>query len=105
MRISGWSSDVCSSDLQRLGQRAGRSVPLQERTRARWGLAWNAGSRPSAFLQGSTRDPPRPARDPRAETGRESCRERVCQDVEISVVGVYLRKKQFTTQPKPDDSI
>src|SRR3546814_11869823 len=30
----------------------------------------------------------------RHKIGRASCRERVCQYVEISVVGVYLKKKQ-----------
>src|SRR3546814_12887245 len=77
MRISDWSSDVCSSDLS-----------------ARWRRALARASPPRAD---------RPARGRRcraaaprrrsAEIGRASCRERVCQYVSISVVAVSLKKK------------
>src|SRR3546814_17751182 len=36
---------------------------------------------------------PTPIFSPLEQTGRESCRERVCQYVEISVVAVSLKKK------------
>src|SRR3546814_19791437 len=36
------------------------------------------------------------------EIGRASCRERVCQNVYISVVAVPLKKKKYTMQKKYD---
>src|SRR3546814_6448650 len=66
MRISDWSSDVCSSDLT-LGAAvefgAGRLLPP-----ARVGAHGDLGSR-----QG------RPGQAAAREIGRASCRERVCQ--------------------------
>src|SRR3546814_12993035 len=38
------------------------------------------------------------AGDLSTEIGRASCRARVCQDVEISVVAVALKKKTITTE-------
>src|SRR3546814_17573537 len=84
MRISDWSSDVCSSDLLAIlfrqrprpdvgqpapGIAAGRVVP-QRLAVVRVGLVETAG-----------------------EIGRASCRERVGQYVSISVVAVSLQKK------------
>src|SRR3546814_18409821 len=43
-------------------------------------------------------------RRPRAQIGRASCRERVCQYVEISVVAVSLKKKNTTTDSKAQPS-
>src|SRR3546814_18692458 len=37
------------------------------------------------------------AKHPGGKIGRASCRERVCQDVSISVVAVLLKKKQIKT--------
>src|SRR3546814_2395626 len=68
MRISDWSSDVCSSDLSRQRARG-------ESTRLGAGLL---GER------GELRDDPEIGLDPRphaGEIGRASCRERVCQYV------------------------
>src|SRR3546814_19583557 len=91
MRISDWSSDVCSSDLQAaIGCRLDAS---------RFCLV-DLAADGIAIL--------RPARDKLAieiqlvfiriaaierEIGRASCRERVCQYVSISVVAVSLKKK------------
>src|SRR3546814_18803140 len=107
MRISDWSSDVCSSDLigfvmqsvdraavvvvahtaletrvragarivHRLAQRFDR-----ERFRRQRETRHAGGAQPP--LTGGT-----------TETGRASCRERVCQYVEISVVAVSLKNK------------
>src|SRR3546814_13203859 len=105
MRISDWSSDVCSSDLTRLGdERFGQRVfadlveargqpqhlglvepanadRLVERGPAlgeRAGLVHDPGVDPAAVFD---------------QIGRASCRERVCQYVSISVVAVSLQKK------------
>src|SRR3546814_10451190 len=67
MRISDWSSDVCSSDLA-------RPLARPER-RARPRLA--AAGQPTALVADAARE--REAhRAPQAEIGRASCRERVC---------------------------
>src|SRR3546814_16013251 len=88
MRISYWSSDVCSSDLQH--RRAALEFALEPvATRQRARIADNGGGRhraAQAHLQ----------RHHGAQIGRASCRERVCQYVWISVVAVSL--KQNTTQ-------
>src|SRR3546814_14662430 len=77
LRISDWSSDVCSSDLWRLRFR--RSDQLHRagarHGRRHWGRA-PAGLRPADLR----------------EIGRASCRERVCPYVSISVVAVSLNK-------------
>src|SRR3546814_7475993 len=71
MRISDWSSDVCSSDLVRMGScgfwRAEATHPrstirrLNSASSSGWRISWKV--------------------DPCLEIGRESCRERVCQYV------------------------
>src|SRR3546814_4684000 len=75
MRISDWSSDVCSSDLQLLhhaADRRGRQMePRQLRDRPR---THRADDRFSESRGGGHR------RDI-AKIGRASCRERVCQYV------------------------
>src|SRR3546814_1827800 len=60
MRISDWSSDVCSSDL--LDRREGAVVEIGLHPRQRG-------------------DEARIARSPGSKIGRASCRERVCQYV------------------------
>src|SRR3546814_1812881 len=67
MRISDWSSDVCSSDLDGPGGRRGRSRAPRRR-RGRVGSSGPAGG-------------PAHADAPGDEIGRASCRERVCQYV------------------------
>src|SRR3546814_16296801 len=94
MRISDWSSDVCSSDL---GARllppaaATRRVPCWRRACRRAPRAPSASARRRAGPAGPSSAPPRlPDRD---QIGRASCRDRVCQYVSISVVAVSLKKK------------
>src|SRR3546814_10119369 len=86
MRIMDWSSDVCSSDLL--------DAAVPEHSEKAFRLP-NSGQR----IYGSQSvlvDPFFPIFDAaRAQVriGRASCRERVCQYVEISVVDVPLKKK------------
>src|SRR3546814_17073900 len=81
MRISDWSSDVCSSDLlstDDLRIEAGcRLVGVNDLDAD---IAANGGAARFGVEIG--------------QIGRASCRERVCQYVEISVVAVSLQKKQ-----------
>src|SRR3546814_15906581 len=102
MRISDWSSDVCSSDL---------------RMRRRWDQP-SAVSAATADGGAATAQPDRRGGGCRGkawprgvevendmgrlvEIGRASCRERVCQYVLISVVAVYLTQKTTQTTPTP----
>src|SRR3546814_1653575 len=74
MRISDWSSDVCSSDL---GAR-GLSAPLKV------GLSWGAQPAGHADAIDASRHLARTGRwlcTKRTQIGRASCRERVCQYV------------------------
>src|SRR3546814_18162283 len=103
MRISDWSSDVCSSDLV--------SVWAFRRTWNGWIIAWML---PGAALGVAAgwfyADRVNEAQLMAAlgaitlafglyrlwiEIGRASCRERVCQIVEISVGVESLKKKQY----------
>src|SRR3546814_15816571 len=112
MRISDWSSDVCSSDL------AGLSVDWAEHSAAR--LPGNAEIALFRIAQEGINNILKHARashvrlelvvsDDRAslrvedngggfaleqQIGRASCRERVCQYVENSVVAGSLKKKK-----------
>src|SRR3546814_20320959 len=102
MRISDWSSDVCSSDLRAgTAQEGGAQGPPDAEARGA------ALSHPARLLEPRRRDP-RPllrhrhhrrgreaarATFYREQTGRASCRDRVCQYVEYSVVTVTLKKK------------
>src|SRR3546814_11284206 len=109
MRISDWSSDVCSSDLARLGLRPGRvtgklDVARLVRMNLPPGVAPDTpGARAPRIarmrerLRGAANDDPHgdaPAyaelhclsdfsflRGAASEIGRASCRERVCQSV------------------------
>src|SRR3546814_18307475 len=100
MRISDWSSDVCSSDLPRNGVlhhgAAGRrdtqglrssQIHIRKRLAARHvlaaedALAKTIGQAHLGQLQFH-------------QIGSASCRERVCQYVKISVVAVSLKKQK-----------
>src|SRR3546814_21021969 len=97
MRISEWSSDVCSSDLARVAD-LDVSVEYAEFPRqvlaaadvvctltpSKEPIARGAWFRPGLHLNAV------------GELGRASCRERVCQYVSIWVVAVPLQK---TNQP------
>src|SRR3546814_12199218 len=100
MRISDWSSDVCSSDLITLGDRT-LAIVLQRHPRARRLTlrlapdasevritmpAWARSAEAIAFAHARrdwlgaqlTRIPQRRSTGPGDEIGRASCRERVC---------------------------
>src|SRR3546814_7070638 len=69
MRISDWSSDVCSSDLQ---------VLYLEDMKTQW----EGETEPAvATPDGVPADVPPPDGEGQVEIGRASCRERVCQYV------------------------
>src|SRR3546814_7059772 len=80
MRISDWSSDVCSSDLPPLESMACGVLPLCSNRSAIPEVVGEAGvlldpDHPEAFT-----DALRQAiEDPAWEIGRASCRERACQ--------------------------
>src|SRR3546814_7345074 len=92
MRISDWSSDVCSSDLDQeidpalrhpvgravVGERGGEAEPVAQGERA--DLDFGEQLRVTAH-GGSSAFPGRRERVGCPEIGRESCRERVCQYV------------------------
>src|SRR3546814_20608488 len=97
MRISDWSSDVCSSDLPgtRTGLGRGHEIALLPLAivvaapEAGVGAWVNGLSLASlAFLGGLAVD----------EIGRASCRERMCKYVENSVDAVTLKKKQYSVK-------
>src|SRR3546814_18700417 len=92
MRISDWSSDVCSSDLSQFSMRSldsnttGPSVPDR---RADSSNVLGAQCNPHTALSLDTH--PRGASRP---IGRASCRERVWQYVKHSgVAGTLIKKK------------
>src|SRR3546814_16291331 len=94
MRISDWSSDVCSSDLADAGPAMSSSARRRSRTRScRCGCSVR---RPAAARRSGARTRARGC----AEIGRASCRERVCQYVSISVVAVSLKNKKQTEETK-----
>src|SRR3546814_12505738 len=94
MRISDWSSDACSSDLQaemdRISASREASQPLRSKTggstfknpegRKAWQLVDAAGCR--GLMVGGAQ-----------EIGRASCRARACQYVRYAVGAVSLNKQ------------
>src|SRR3546814_12471609 len=103
MRISDWSSDVCSSDLNRVRvvdeEQEDVAIGRIERRRVAADVdigiivhvrpvehAWNLPPGLPDAISGDLHHRS-------DEIGRASCRERVCQYVEISVVAVSLKKK------------
>src|SRR3546814_20481809 len=118
MRISDWSSDVCSSDLGPVDDtqamaanvaalwRSGRAAAIGAAARSHvvarysWTRTFERllGEIYPAALRHAAMRAPDPRLEVRREIGRASCRERVCQYVEISVVAVDLKKKHHTIQ-------
>src|SRR3546814_12550353 len=113
MRISDWSSDVCSSDLvdvtplanhvelHRLAQPPRRDAEFQGTRIVH--LAAIDGQHDIARLEAGAIG--RAAAidglaQPAAEIGRASCRERVCQYVSISVAAGSLKKKKTNNTTK-----
>src|SRR3546814_16560465 len=95
MRISDWSSDVCSSDLSLLALSRQNLPQLRteaaENRSARGAYRLKAAEAPrKVVLIASGSEVPLALK---TEIGRASCRERVCQYVLISVVAVALKKK------------
>src|SRR3546814_17094772 len=93
MRISDWSSDVCSSDLKRRPVRRQPHGTTRAHRRECRRSARNA--RPRRYFGAETRPD---ALFAAAEIGRASWRERVCKYVSISVVAVSLQKQQKDSQ-------
>src|SRR3546814_19368916 len=110
MRISDWSSDVCSSDLpQQVTKTLGADVlrlwvaasdysgeiAISDKLLARMADAYRRIRNTARYLLGSFKDFD-PATDlvapDQLEIGRASCRERVRRYVENSVVAVSLKK-------------
>src|SRR3546814_11321570 len=103
MRISDWSSDVCSSDLQDPGLVELR-LPDRDRARLEVHVAQIESGEFAAAQTGTIGQKHHGVEDHRSQRciwrrvgtgkiGRASCRERVCQYVSISVVAVSLKKK------------
>src|SRR3546814_14407170 len=96
MRISDWSSDVCSSDLDD-GAEKNEEIGDRISEEALFGLHRITLARAArADLDRQQHEHGRQDRRGPAieQIGRASCRERVCQYVSISVVAVFLQKKQ-----------
>src|SRR3546814_14605127 len=112
MRISDWSSDVCSSDLMGVAEPAhredrSRRDQRQAASAAEVGVELRDAPRAGGPLDGKGRAVemlfgPSLACDVAddhgtpvpGKTGRASCRERLCQYGVISVVAVLLTKKK-----------
>src|SRR3546814_11375090 len=107
MRISDWSSDVCSSDLNCPGARSwtgastradfSRSEQAEARTSVRRMATqrpWNTILPTINLLQQPAANACHcgPATPMPIEIGRASCRERVCHFFYIPVVAVFLKK-------------
>src|SRR3546814_11594146 len=91
MRISDWSSDVCSSDLHLRSAPAELFRQVVELLQA---LVMQHQADGFGVARLALDLGPEPER--RGQIGRASCRERVCQYVSISVVAVSLKKKKQT---------
>src|SRR3546814_18047037 len=85
LRISDWSSDVCSSDLPGAGGSHPHPCRQPQQPHGR-GCGDGQGHCEAAA--------PKSADRVQTEIGSASCRERVCQSVEISGVAVSLKKKK-----------
>src|SRR3546814_15688041 len=108
MRISDWSSDVCSSDLNWIYFNH-RVIPQANSARSHQGCgiggpatapgagattADGAGAAPSIGGAINSDASPTGSTWRIEQLGRASCRGRVCQYVEISVVAGTLKKKE-----------
>src|SRR3546814_9602777 len=92
MRISDWSSDVCSSDLHEMNQ--GHGLLISSLISQCWDME-NVAQQYKEFS--ATFSPMleavNPHTRPSQEIGRASCRERVCQYGQIPVVAFTLKQK------------
>src|SRR3546814_15448408 len=87
MRISDWSSDVCSSDL--LSHMPAEINASEVASVVGMALFLSFAATLYPAWRAASLDP---------EIGRASCRERVCQYVSISVVAVSLKTKNNRSQ-------
>src|SRR3546814_14766087 len=111
MRISDWSSDVCSSDLPlaaagqfgRYARTSGMNFGADMMRDEADDAFAIGGAQPGAAIRDALAEPVDPEAavriehdldDLRVEIGRASCRERVGQYGYISVVAVSLKKKK-----------
>src|SRR3546814_16188549 len=108
LRISDWSSDVCSSDLESLRDVVKKLMPTVQSV----SLGVEVEASRDIFSKGvSIKIDDGVLTDVldkghgmqrslvfSLQIGRASCRERVCQYVSIPVVAVYLKKKHDTKQ-------
>src|SRR3546814_16088932 len=92
MRISDWSSDVCSSDLP--GATDHHGLLRARGPQAAQHFAVVAVLEHDAAVAMPQRQAIQRGHHLPDQIGRASCRERVCQYVEISVVAVTLKKKK-----------
>src|SRR3546814_18485755 len=105
MRISDWSSDVCSSDLldewraaAARGHELGNHTLFHQCSGSGEDRDWVAPHRdldstPAARMRDQV--PLANTMLAAIETGRAACRDRVCQSVYIPVVAVALTKKHI----------
>src|SRR3546814_12462111 len=103
MRISDWSSDVCSSDLLSwVTTMAATPSPAETGTLAAPGISpppYVPRPRPPSLPRHRIRWPrAHRSRHRHHQLGRATCRERVCQYVEISVVAVALQNIKHNQQ-------
>src|SRR3546814_7482585 len=101
MRISDWSSDVCSSDLFcGTGQRLSRlgSGYLGRRPAARRADPADSGNGLGKPYFASGAHGAALERNGQGQIGRASCRERVCQYVSISVAAGSLKKTDSSSK-------
>src|SRR3546814_11239387 len=112
MRMSDWSSDVCSSDLfdmedlrsqlrqmRNMGGIGALASMIPGLAKAKAAMANNGPDdrlllRMEAMVGSMTpKERAKPDILNAKQLGRASCRERECQDVQISVVAAYLKHK------------
>src|SRR3546814_16612127 len=113
MRISDWSSDVCSSDLTRTVAACAKPIGTMKVSDASCSAtACAATAAVEIHPISMTAAENTPASNAwliaigvpirviwtKREIGRESCRERVSQKVSISVVAVSIKQKQKKNQ-------
>src|SRR3546814_21186680 len=95
MRISDWSSDVCSSDLVR-GHPLAQLPEAAEADQVERRLQRPGQVEGRVEVGVAEVVPLEQVQLAQPEIGREPCRERVCQYVSIWVVAVALKQKKIT---------